>query len=245
METLRQTSKVTRISDIVNGTFVRKEGMEPSYVLTNLGEKISRTKIFGTIVDKFMSEDGNYSSVTVDDDTDAIRVKAFKEDADFFEKFNVGNNVLLIGKVREYNGENYIIPEIMRKVGNDYEGYQKLKVLKGLLEKKKINEVVQKQKDKFADFEELKKFMIKKYGFDEESIGGVLENLGQKQEKKERDYKPLLLETIEKMDKGSGVKTKKLLEEVKIEESVFQEAINEFLSEGICYEPKPGVIKKV
>jgi len=245
METLRQTSKVVRISDLVNGTFVRKEGMEPSYVLTNLGEKISRTKIFGTVVDKFMSEDGNYSSVTVDDDTDAIRVKAFKEDADFFDKFNVGDNVLLIGKVREYNGENYVIPEIMRKVGNDYEGYQKLKVLKGLLEKKKINEIVQKQKDKFADFEELKKFMIKKYGFDEESIGSVLENLGEKEKKKEKDYKPLLLETIEKLDKGSGVKTKKLLEEVKIEESVFQEAVNELLSDGICYEPKPGMIKKV
>ncbi|MBL7169541.1 MAG: hypothetical protein ISS48_00805 [Candidatus Aenigmarchaeota archaeon] len=245
METLRQTAIPARIIDLVNGNFVRKEGMEPSYTLTNLGQKISRTKIVGTIVDKFMSEDGNYSSVTVDDDSDAIRLKAFKEDADFFDDFNIGDNVLVVGKIREYNEENYIIPEIMKKITSDYEGYHKLKVLKKLLEKKKINDIVEKQKDKFADFEELKKFMTKKHGFDEKDIEGVLENLGEKQEKKEKDYKPMLLELIEKLDVGKGIEIRKLLEESKIEESVFQEAVNELLTEGICYEPSPGIVKKV
>lgn len=245
METLRQTAIPARIFDIVSGTFVRKEAMEPSYILTNLGEKISRTKIVGTVVEKFMSEDGNYSSVTVDDDTDAIRVKAFKEDADFFEKFNVGNNVLLIGKVREYNGENYIIPEIIRKVESDYEIYHRLTILKQLSERKKIYDILQKQKDKFADFEELKKFIIKKYEFDEKIVQDILETIGEKEEKKEKDYKPLLLENVDKLDDGSGVEIRKLFEESKIEESAFQEAVNELLMEGVCYEPSPGVIKKV
>jgi len=245
METLRQTAAPSRISDIVSGTFVRKEAMEPSYILTSLGEKISRTKTVGTIVEKFMSEDGNYSSVTVDDDTDAIRVKAFKEDADFFEKFNVGNNVLLIGKVREYNGENYIIPEIIRKVANDYEIYHKLSVLRQLTERKKIYDIIQKQKSKFADFEELKKFMIKKYGFDEKIIQDILETVENKEERKEKDYKPFLLENIDKLNEGEGVEIRKLLEESKIEENIFQEAVGELLTDGICYEPRPGVIKKV
>jgi len=133
----------------------------------------------------------------------------------------------------------------MRIVTNDYEGYHKLKVLKQLSGKKKINEIVQKQKDKFADFEELKKYLIKKHGFDEKDVESVLENLGEKQKKKEIDYKPLLLELIEKLDKGKGVKFKKLLEESGIQESIFQEAMNELLVEGICYEPRPMVIKKV
>jgi len=245
METLRQTAKVAKISDIVNGTFIRKEGMEPSYVLTNLGEKISRTKIVGTIIEKFMSEDGNYSSITIDDDNDSLRVKAFKEDADFFAKFNIGDSVLLIGKVREYNGENYVIPEIMKRITNDYESYHKLKVLKRLLEKRKIHDMVQKQKDKFADFEELKKYLIKKHEFDEKDIEGVLESFRGKEQKKERDYKPMLLELIDKLDKGKGIEIIKLLEESKIKENVFQEAVNELVTDGICYEPKPGVVKKV
>jgi len=245
METLRQTAKVAKISDIVNGTFIRKEGMEPSYVLTNLGEKISRAKIVGTIIEKFMSEDGNYSSITIDDDNDSLRVKAFKEDADFFAKFNIGDSVLLIGKVREYNGENYVIPEIMKRITNDYESYHKLKVLKRLLEKRKIHDMVQKQKDKFADFEELKKYLIKKHEFDEKDIEGVLESFRGKERKKERDYKPMLLELIDKLDKGKGIEIIKLLEESKIKENVFQEAVNELVTDGICYEPKPGVVKKV
>ncbi len=245
METLRQTTKVARISDIIDGNFVRKEGMEPSYVLTKFGEKVSRAKIVGAIINKFMSEDGNYSSVTVDDDTDAIRVKAFKEDADFFEKFNVGDNVLLIGKVREYNGENYIIPEIMKKSETNYENYHKLKVLKQLLEKKKINDIVQKQKDKFADFEELKKYMVKKHKFDEKDIDSVLENIGGKEQRKEKDYKPMLMELIDKLDKGEGVEIRKLLEESKLNENNFQEAVNELVTDGIWFEPKPGVVKKV
>ena len=245
METLRQTTKVARISDIVNGNFVKKEGMEPSYILTNLGEKISRTKIVATLVDKFMSEDGNYSSITVDDDTDVIRVKAFKEDADFFDKFSIGDNILLIGKVREYNEENYIIPEIMRKIRNNYENYHKLKILKGLVEKKKINEIAQNQKDKFADFEELKKYMMKKYNFDEKDIEGVLENIGGKEEKKEKDYKPMLMELIDKLDGGKGVEIRKLLKDSKLNENDFQEAVNELVTDGLWYEPKPGVVKKV
>jgi len=245
METLRQTTKVARIFDLVKGEYVRKEGMEPSYILTNLGEKISRTKIVGTIVDKFMSDDGNYSSITIDDDTDAIRAKAFKEDADFFEEFDIGDHVMLIGKVREYNDENYIIPEILKRVDHNYTNYHKLKILKGLTKEKKINELVKEKWDKFADLDELKKYMKKKHGIKEEEIEGILESLGDKEEKKEKDYKPMLLELIDKLDEGKGVTFKNLLKESDLEDDIFQEAVNELLAEGICYEPKPGVIKRV
>jgi hypothetical protein len=245
METLRQTTKVARISDLVNGEYVRKEGMEPSYILTNLGEKISRAKIVGTIVDKFMSDDGNYSSITIDDDTDAIRAKAFKEDADFFEEFDIGDHVMLIGKVREYNDENYIIPEILKRVDHNYNNYHKLRILKDLSKEKKISELVKEKWDKFADLDELKKYMKKKHGIKEEEIEGILESLGDKEEKKEKDYKPMLLELIDGLDEGKGVTFKKLLKESDLEDDIFQEAVNELLAEGICYEPKPGVIKRV
>lgn len=245
MENLRQTAIPTMISDLTGGSFVKKEGMEPSYVLTKLGIKISRAKITGVIVDKFMSEDGNYSSITIDDDSDSIRAKAFKEDADFFEKFNIGENVMLIGKVREYNGEKYLIPEVIRKVSSDYETYHKLRFLKKIASKKKIYSVIKSQMGKFSDFQELKNFIVKRYGFEEKEVQDIIESLIEKEEKKEKDYKPVILEKLESLDKGSGVEIKKLLEETKIPEDVFQETIKELLSEGICYEPKPLIIKKV
>jgi len=65
------------------------------------------------------------------------------------------------------------------------------------------------------------------------------------EETKEKDYKPLLLETLDRLDEGKGVEFRKLLEESKLSENVFEEVINEILSDGICFEPKPRIIKRV
>jgi RPA family protein len=245
MENLRQTTVKARISDVVNSKFIKKEGLEPSYILTELGQKISRANLVGTIVDKFMSEDGNYSSITVDDDSDSIRVKAFKEDSNIFSNLEIGDFVMVIGKVREYAGENYIIPEIVKKIADpNYESLHGLEVLKQLLKQKKDLEKIKKEKDKFGNVEELKKNVKKEYDIDEDTVDAIIESLSTEGEIKE-DYKPLILETLEKLDKGEGVEFKKLLEESKLPENVFEEAVNELLSDGTCYEPSPGIMKRV
>jgi hypothetical protein len=246
METLRQTTIRARISDVVNGRFVRKEGLEPSYVLTELGQRISRAHLLGTIVDKFTSENGNYSTITIDDDSDSIRVKAFGEDVGMFDNFQVGDLVMVVGKVREYADENYIIPEIVKRVADpNFESLHKLEVLKQLLKHKKTLEIVKKEMDKFSDTEKLKKHLKKEYGVAPDIIETILETLKTEEETKEKDYKPLVLETLDRLDEGEGVEFKKLLEESKLSESVFEEVINELLTEGVCFEPKPGVIKRV
>ena len=55
----------------------------------------------------------------------------------------------------------------------------------------------------------------------------------------------MLMELLEKLEKGKGVEIKKLLEMSKIDENSFKEALDELLSDGIWYEPKPGVVKGV
>ena len=55
MEIKRITAKKASIGEIDNGTFVRKSGFESSYILTNLGRRLSRVNILGLIVDKFIS----------------------------------------------------------------------------------------------------------------------------------------------------------------------------------------------
>jgi len=246
METLRQTTIQSRISDVVNGNFIRKEGLEPSYVLTELGQKISRSNLLGTIVDKFMSEDGNYSTITIDDDSDSIRIKAFRENVNIFDNLDTGDLVMVIGKVREYSGENYIIPEIIKKIANsNYESLHKLEVLKQLLKQKKVLEGLKKEKEKVGNIEELKTFAKKKYDADSDDVEAIVESLTVEEETEEKDYKPLVLETLDKLDEGEGVEFKKLLEQSKLSENIFEEVINELLSDGICFEPKPGVLKRV
>jgi len=246
METLRQTTSRARISDIVTGNFVRKEGFEPSYVLTDSGQRISRAYLIGTIVDKFMSEAGNYSSITIDDDTDSIRIKAFREQVNIFDNFNVGDSVMVIGKVRNYADENYIIPEIVKKITDpNLESLHKLEVLKQSMLHKKALKIIKKEKENFGDVEKLKEYLKKQHGLDADVVDSTLEVFSMEQETKEKDYKPLLLETLDRLDEGEGVESRKLLEESKLPEHTFEEAINEILSDGICFEPKPGIIKRV
>jgi hypothetical protein len=152
---------------------------------------------------------------------------------------------MVIGKVREYADENYIIPEIVKKIANpNYEILHKLEVLKKIIKSKKVLEEIKKEKEKFADVGELKKY-AKKKGVDTEAVEAAVETLTAEEETEEKDYKPLVLETLDKLEKGDGIEFKKLLEESKLSENIFEEVINELLSDGICFEPKPGVLKRV
>lgn len=246
MEVKRQTAIRARISDITNFMFIKKEGLEPSYVLTDLGMKISKAKLIGTVIDKFISEDGNYSSITLSDDTDTIRVKAFKEDIEIFDELEVGDLAMIIGKVKQYADENYIIPQIVRKITDpNVEILHKLDVLKSIQSQKKIFDIINREKDKFTDLEELKLFLKKEYLIDPDVAEGVLEFLIQSDKIKEIDYKPLIIEKIKELDKGKGVEISEIIEEVKIPVTLLTELLNELLSDGICYEPNPGIIKLV
>ncbi|MBU5688185.1 MAG: hypothetical protein KQA41_00085 [Candidatus Aenigmarchaeota archaeon] len=244
METKRLTAIKANIADVVNSHFIRKEGLEPSYVLTDIGIKIAKVKLVGTVVDKFVSEEGNYSTITINDDTGSIRVKVFKEDISILDDIEVGDLVIVVGKVKQYADENYIIPNFVRKVQDpNLFLLHKLEVLKNFKEQKRIFDIVFNQKDKFADLEELKNFMIKEYMADQEILTNIMEVLSLGDKKIEKDYKPLIIEKIKDLDKGKGVELAKLTEELDIPIEALSDAINELLEEGICYEPFPGLIK--
>jgi RPA family protein len=173
-------------------------------------------------------------------------VKAFKDDVSIFDEIDIGDMVVVVGRVKEYADEIYVIPNFVRKV-NDSNVFllHKLEVLKNFKEQKMIFDIVNKEKSNFADLEELKNFMLKEYMIDEQKLDGIIELLALGDKKIEKDYKPLIIEKIKDLDKGKGVELSKLVEELDIPMEALSEAINELLEEGICYEPYPGLIKLV
>ncbi len=244
METRRQTAVRTRVSDITNSKFIRKEGFEPSYVITDLGLKISRAKIMGTIIDKFISENGTFSSITVVDDTGSVRVKAFQEDIEIFDTLELGETVTVIGRVKEYNEENYLTPEVIKKISDpNYETLHKLEILKGVLNQRLVVEMVEKEKGKFSDLEELKNYLIKEYSIPQYSIEGVLESLKTIEPVNNKNYKESIVEVIKKLDNGKGVEIRKLMIECKLPDDIFGEVVSDMLNDGICYESSPGIIR--
>ena len=236
---MRLPAKKVRIVDLVNGKFFsgNKEEMKPSFLITPQAEKVSRVNIVASVTEKFLSEDENYGTLILDDGSEAIRAKAFREKVKLLKEIQAGDVVLVIGKLKEYFGEVYINIEILKKVDVNYENYRKLEILKNLIERNEIIKEIRKFAENASE-EEVKRYAKEKFDIDEDCLKFILE-------KKKIDYKPEILKIIESLDEGSGVEIGKIIETVKLPEAVIEKVISELLDEGLIYEPKPNVLKKV
>lgn len=223
----RQTARKVRIWDVMNGEFVKKEGFEPSFVKTPSGEEVSRARILGTVVSKFTADDGNYASVTIDDGSDTIRLKVFKT-VKPIGSLEIGDVVDVIGKVREYEGETYVIPEVARRM--DDPNFELMRRLELIYKAKKPKGTKPDSGSAKAKTE--------KPNNGAESTGTAK---GTRQDKNE--MKKELLKAIG--SSKDGIVYSELMKQVKGKEAEIEAAVDELLNDGICYEPSPGKIRKI
>jgi len=104
------------IMELASGEYVRVRSPGRSFLRLWSGENVEKVRVMATVVSKFISNDGNYSTLTLDDGTDTIRVKGWREDARTIDTFEVGDIIDVIASVREYDGEIYLSPLAMTKV---------------------------------------------------------------------------------------------------------------------------------
>ena len=248
MERKRLTAVKTKIIPLVNGKFVKQEGFNPNYVLTPNGMRLSRIKIMATIVDKFLSESGRFASITLDDGSSTIRAKAFNA-VNIFDNFSTGDIIDFIGRVKEYQGEIYLVPEIIRKVEDpNYEILRELDIKAQEKEWAGKKRIILENQKQTSDLEELKKIMEERFGIESEDIESILESqtLSQDSVEEETDEtKEKILKLIVQCDKGSGCDYSELIEKGGLAEDVLDNVVNDLLTEGLCFEPRPGKIKKL
>ena len=245
VERKRLTAIKTEIKDIVDGRYVKAEGFESNYVITPNGLKISRARILGTVMTKFITEDGNYGFIVLDDETDTLRVKAFKN-TKIFDNIDVGDLVDVIGKIREYDEEIYLSPEIVRKIENP--NFLILRKAELLNQKKEFEEIKKKVKGfmkSTTDLDEIRK-LAEAEGIDP----GIVESIAESEEKEpekedKKSLKDSILKIIDNLDEGTGAEYTAIITESKLSEVEVEEVINDLLSEGTCYEPRPGRIKRL
>ena len=104
-----------RIGDILKGKPMMDEG---KFLFLELGDKkVNRVNLLANCVDKFVQDgDKKYATLTVDDASGQFKLKAFGEDVGMFENIVQGDTLQIIGNVREWNGELYVIAEVVKKV---------------------------------------------------------------------------------------------------------------------------------
>ncbi len=132
----RMTAVRASISDVVNGNYGEDNG---PHVISPYGVELRRVVLVGFVVSKFSkeasSEGKRFVSVTLDDGTDTIRLKVWgEEEAALLEVVKENILALVIGKVRNYDDETYIVPEIVKEVTDpNYMGLHLLERYHGIL----------------------------------------------------------------------------------------------------------------
>lgn len=121
-----------RIIDIVNGK-LKQDDLGGLILSTPFGES-KEARVLGTIVDSYRNPESTYGAMTLDDGTSTVRLKAFSDKIQLFDKFNVGEIVDVIGKIGEYQDEIYISPENIIPVTPNYWLYRELELSKRIKE---------------------------------------------------------------------------------------------------------------
>ncbi|MFW6014060.1 MAG: hypothetical protein ACOCQG_02705 [Candidatus Nanoarchaeia archaeon] len=208
----RQTAVKIPLSEIANSRYVKAGGeWEPNYIITPAEIKASRINIIGAIIEK----DSNNQFI-IDDGSGRITVRSFEEPAYFPE---VGEVVVLIGRPREFSGQIFIAPEIIKPIKKNKEKWLELRRLE-LNKQYKANNVGPQntsEKEEAAITEEVK------------SEGS---NIFDK-----------VVESIRAQDTGEGAEMEKIIEHCGESEKDVENVINNLLMDGEAFEIRPGKIK--
>ncbi len=211
------------LSSINNGSYVKPTGEFTPHYIDVEGKKISRINLIATVVQKTETEDKNYASLTIDDSSAQIRIKAWREDTKLLEPISVSDIILIIGKIREYQDELYIMPEIVKKVKSKWQVLRSLELYKEYGKPKPLSIVIRKKNTAAEE---------KNLNVEEEKI---TENQEQKRQK--------LLNKIEQLDDGAGAEISTILSSSGLKESEAEKILQSLLLEGEVFNISSSKVK--
>jgi len=215
----RQVAFRVWLQQVVSGSFVEQSGeWDPNYVL--VGDKfVARVNVVATVVDTFIAADKSYATITLDDGSAVMRAKSFKDDVYLIENLNLGDSVLVVARVRKYQDEVYLAPEIVVKQDSfDWELLRKAELLRDV---GKFSVVP--SRDLFAEVQGPPKV--------EEVFVDPSVAVRQK-----------IVRYVERMDEAS---MQGIVEASGLPEADAQAVVKELLKEGEFYQSKPGYVRLV
>ncbi|MEM2282225.1 MAG: OB-fold nucleic acid binding domain-containing protein [Candidatus Hadarchaeales archaeon] len=203
------------IEDLQQGEYREATEEEPAHIVTLWGEKASRVRVLGTVVDKTLEEE-RYCFLYLDDGTGVISLRAWGEDMKKLEKYEIGSLLDVIGKVKEFSGEIYLQPELVMRVEDP--NLETLRLLELVRARKKLlnTGLLPRPKKEVPPVEVL-----------EVGVESRVE------------------ETIVRLDRGSGVSAEEIARELKLSRPEVEEGIRRLLALGSIYEVQPGRFRRI
>ncbi len=215
----RNTAYKFWIKDLLNAVPISQGGL---HVFEVRGREASRVNIIAAVVDKQTNEEKTFSTITLDDGTETVRVKTWNEDVKKLENISIGDPVIVIGKISMYGNELSIRPEIVKKQEPEWL----------LVRKKELEKVYGKPED--PKEKTLTEETLPHEITEEVVVSGPTITARQK-----------ILDFVEKETAKEGIETTKLIRLSGLKEEEAEKAIDELLREGELFQPRTGFLKVI
>jgi len=238
---MRSIAHKVKIEDLVNGKYVRPSESEPSHLLTPWGQRILRAHTIATIIDKFISEDRNYGNLRVDDGSETIRLKAWGQDVQTLDDFKVGDFVDVIGRIREYEGEVYIVPEVIGRVEDpNWELVRELEILRA-----RKQALVQGMRPRPEPKPEVRRLEVELPAPGTIPTVEVIEEVEEPLPEVPEDVRKKVLLAFDKLDKGGGVAPLDIAAELDMPQAGVDDALRVLIADGEIFEPRVGKFRRL
>ena len=193
---IRPYSKEITILEALNANFIQKSAEEPNAIFFQENEPIYNINIIGIVLN--VEKIGTMTNLLLEDGTEKIVIRFFEE-KQILSSLEAGNIIKVIGKIRKYNEERYISPEIVKKMDSLWMKIRFLKI---------------KLRGSLISFSSVNKSTLS-----EEEL--VEDNNLLPSEK--------IFKLIKEMDKGEGVRIEELVEKSSLDktEEILQKMIEE------------------
>ena len=240
----RQVAIKTTVQQLLSGKYMQENEQTPNYLLTESNEKIYRLNVMGIVLSK--EKQGAITNLLFDDGTGKITLRVFEENG-VVNSLNVGDAILSIGKLRIYNQEKYVAPEIMKKIDNLWLKLRALE-LKELIGKKENfveeekEKVVEESKENQNEEKVNSKIIIEKEVVNESpKIAEEIEDEIVDVEEDELLPVQKIINLIKELDSGDGIMIEELISKSMLNDT--EQLIEKMLENGDIYQNLPGKIK--
>lgn len=115
----RATAVRLHARDVARAKYIPAGDANPqSLIITPGGVAASRVMLVGEARDIYFNRENRFAAFKLRDDTGEVSCRLFRDGIVKVESIAEGDLVKVAGKVRHYEGENYIVPEVVRKLDN-------------------------------------------------------------------------------------------------------------------------------
>jgi len=251
----RATAAKLSIQDLQDGELIANDQGNVVAVETYLGQ-VSRVSVIATVVDRYqatqerLDEQGKgFATITLDDGTGVIRAKMWGDLSAKIANVEVGNLVLVVGRIRSFQGETYINGELIRVLENpNWETVRMMELALSQADPHKLENQFLSSPFEFTQAEEAPSTSQQKElepGVWHSATATLDQTMDEDPPAPSAELRRTVIQTIEKHDSEGGARFEQILEASGgVDEEVVEQVLIDLLSEGLVYEPEIHRYKK-